>query len=399
MSRTRGLMVMVMVVASLAGTAHADPARDLELEIEGALTEGAVGDALTASEQAIAKYPQRAETWYQRGSALFQAARMREAADAFRQALKRRRDWPDATAKLATATWLLGDPEAAHEMVLPALRRAPKHDELRRLDEALDMDVACRKNFWRSLDEKSPQWAAQHFLLDLKQGEYVRVLTSDIDAPLLDRWLPGGAQTNVRTAVDDLVAEVKGSLAEQMPVPDLIGFVVTDEVRMEGERAKVGVNVLVQVKAAPPLLETLRSMGDSGFGLFLLKGGFAEMLRSLEPAQRAETLAALAEGYTLLAPIFIELVPRAGAWKVVDVTVAPLGSLSLAALMDAEAKKRAAPPPAAAPVARVAAPPKPPVQAASGAGLDRSRIALMIGGGLVAAVIAFFVFRRLLRGR
>jgi hypothetical protein len=39
------------------------------------------------------------------------------------------------------------------------------------------------------------------------------------------------------------------------------------------------------------------------------------------------------------------------------------------------------------------------VQAASGAGLDRSRIALMIGGGLVAAVIAFFVFRRLLRGR
>jgi len=43
MSRSGG--VMVMVVVSLAGTAHADPARDLELEIEGALTEGAVGDA------------------------------------------------------------------------------------------------------------------------------------------------------------------------------------------------------------------------------------------------------------------------------------------------------------------------------------------------------------------
>ncbi|HEY8142443.1 MAG TPA: hypothetical protein VIG06_07220, partial [Kofleriaceae bacterium] len=130
-----------------------------------------------------------------------------------------------------------------------------------------------------------------------------------------------------------------------------------------------------------------------------LKGGFAEMLRSLEPAQRAETLAALAEGYTLLAPIFVEMVPRAGAWKVVDVTIAPLDSLSLASLMDAEAKKRAAPPPAAAPAPPVASPPKPAVQEASGSGLDRSRVALMIGGGLVAAVIAFFVFRRMLRGR
>lgn len=155
----RTVCLALVVVVTLARTAAADPARDLELEIEGALTEGAVGDALTASEQAIAQYPQRAETWYQRGSALFQAARMREAADAFRQALKRRRDWPDATVKLATAVWLLGDPDTAHELVLPALRRAPKHDELRRLDEALDMDLACRKNFWRSLDEKSPQWA------------------------------------------------------------------------------------------------------------------------------------------------------------------------------------------------------------------------------------------------
>src|SRR6185503_7932720 len=183
-----------------------------------------------------------------------------------------------------------------------------------------------RRNFWRRLDEKSPQWAAQHFLLDLMQGEYVRLLTSDIDAPLLDRWLPAGGKTNLRTAVDDLVAGMKRSVAEQVPVPDLIGFVVSDDVRMEGERAKVGVNVLVQVKAAPPLLETLRSMGDSGFGLLLLKGRFAEMLRSLEPAQREETLTALAEGYTLLGAIFVEMVPRGSTWKVVDVTVGSLDS-------------------------------------------------------------------------
>jgi hypothetical protein len=294
---------------------------------------------------------------------------------------------------------LLGDPEAAHELVLPALRRAPKHDELRRLDDALDMDVACRKNFWRSLDEKSPQWAAQHFLLDLKQGEYVRVLTGDIDAPLLDRWLPGGAQTDVRTAVDELVAQVASSLAERALVPHLLGFLVTDDVQMDGERAKVGVNLLVEVKAAPPLLETLRKASDTGLGMLLIQGSFGELLRSLDPAQREKTLSALAEGLTVLRPIFVELVPRAGAWKVVDVKVDTLGSLSLAALMDAEAKKRAAPPPAAAPAAPVARPPAPPVQAASGAGLDRGRIALMIGGGLVAAVIAFFVFRRLLRGR
>lgn len=397
MSRTAGLMAIL--VASLTGTAHADPARDLELEIEGALTEGAVGDALTASEQAIAKYPQRAETWYVRGSALYEAARMREAADAFRQALKRRRDWPDATVKLATATWLLGDPEAAHELVLPALRRAPKHDELRRLDEGLDMDVACRKNFWRTLDEKSPQWAAQHFLLDLKQGEYVRVLTSDIDAPLLNRWLPGGAQTNVRTAVDELVAQVASSLAERALVPHLIGFVVSDDVQMDGERAKVGVNLLVEVKAAPPLLETLRKASDTGLGMLLIQGSFGELLRSLDHAQREKTLSALAEGLTVLRPIFIELVPRAGTWKVVDVKVAPLGSLSLASLMDAEAKKRTAPPPTAAPTPAVAPPPAPAVPASSGTGLDRNRVALMIVGGLVAAVIAFFVFRRLLRGR
>src|SRR4029079_7282650 len=110
-----------------------------------------------------------------------------------------------------------------------------------------------------------------------------RVLTTDLDAPLLDRWLPAGGKTDVRTAVGDLVAGVKRSLAEQSLVPTLIGFVVSDDVRMSGERARVGVNVLIEVKPAPPLLETLRSMGESGFGLLLLKGRFAEMLRSLEP--------------------------------------------------------------------------------------------------------------------
>lgn len=400
----RTLLATFLLCALGRGAVAGDAGGDLELEIDGAITEGAYGDALTLSEEAIQTYPARPRVWYLRGVALFEVARMREAADAFRQALRRQRDWPDATAKLATATWLLGDAEAAHALVVPALRRAPRHDELRQLREGLDMDVRCRRDFWRSgLDEKSPQWAAQHFLLDLKQGEYVRVLTSDIDSELLDRWLPGGGRTNVRTAVDELVSQVGRSLANQTLVPDLIGFAVSDEVRMEGQRAKVGVNVLLRVHATPELVAMLRDMGNSALSVFWLKGRFGEMLRALEPAQREKTLAALAEGYTLLGPIFVELVPRGEAWKVVDVTVPHLSSLSLAGLMDSEAKKRALPASvAAAPAVGATAAPSaaatpPPEEAAS---LDRSRLALMGAGGLVAGFLVFFLLRwRLKRSR
>jgi hypothetical protein len=136
-----------------------------------------------------------------------------------------------------------------------------------------------------------------------------------------------------------------------MPVPDLIGFVVTDDVRMEG----------------------------------------------LEPAQREKTFAALAEGYTLLGAIFVDMTPRGSEWKVVDVTVPSFDSLSLAGLMDAEASKWKAArtpgvTPPAAPSPPVAAKPEPEEPRS----LDRSRVAVMVGGGLVAAVIAFFVLRWLL---
>lgn len=207
----------------------------------------------------------------------------------------------------------------------------------------------------------------------------------------------------MRTAVDELVPQVGRSLANQTLVPDLIGFAVSDEVRMEGQRAKVGVNVLLRVHATPELVAMLRDMGNSALSVFWLKGRFGEMLRALEPAQREKTLAALAEGYTLLGPIFVELVPRGEAWKVVDVTVPHLSSLSLAGLMDSEAKKRALPASvAAAPAVGATAAPSaaatpPPEEAAS---LDRSRLALMGAGGLVAGFLVFFLLRwRLKRSR
>ncbi len=396
--------LIVALLCTLSGAAAAgDSAEEIEQEIDGAITEGAYSDALELSEQAIQEHPERARTWILRGTILAEVGRMREAAAAFAESM-RRKPSAEATAGQAMATWMAGRDQTtatwvadrdqkAGDLVARGLRRWPKDSELRRIRGALDIDEGCR-HMAGDFEHETPQYAAQRFMLDLKNREYLRVLTDHVDPALSRRWLPADGKTDVRVGVDELAAEVGRSLAQQTLVPRLIGFVVSDQIEMDGPRARVGVNVLVEAHAEPELLQSLRQAGDSALSAFWLQGKWGDVMRDLTPAQRELTLAAMAEGYTLLAPIYVELAPQEGGWKVVDVVVPSLDSLRLAPLLDAEAKKRSAPapappPPAPAPAARPAA-------ADDSATPSRSRLLVMLGGGLAAAAVAFFLLRWLL---
>jgi tetratricopeptide (TPR) repeat protein len=396
----------ILLLWSLAAPAHAsDTAEEIEQEIDGALTEGAYRDALELSEEAIQQHPERARTWFLRGTVLAEVGRAREAAAAFAQSV-RRKPTAQATAAQAMATWMAGRDQAtatwigdrdqeADDIVTRALRRWPKDSDLRRVREALHIVDGCR-HMAGDFAHETPQYVAERFMLDLKNREYLRVLTNHIDPPLSDRWLPQARKGDIRVAVEDFTTDVARSLGHQTLVPRLIGFVVSDQIEMNDPRARVGVNVLVEAHAEPELLQSLRQAGDSALSAFWLKGKWGDVMRDLTPEQRELTLSAMAEGYTLVAPIFVELVPRDGSWKVVDVVIPSLDSLRLASLLDAEAARRASPPPSpAAPApARSALAKRPsPDDSDTPSG---SRLLVMLGGGLAAAVIAFLVLRWLL---
>ena len=72
---------------------------------------------------------------------------------------------------------LAGADVEAYQLVTRALRRSPKRPELLGLRRMLDLDEACRHLESGDAEPGSPEHFAWRFMIDLKNREFLRVLT------------------------------------------------------------------------------------------------------------------------------------------------------------------------------------------------------------------------------
>lgn len=288
--------------------------------IERYLEEERHGDALRASELAVREEPRSATLWHLRGQVLRSVFRFEEAIAALERSLELDPEAPEVVADVALIELLVGRGAEAAARLRAARRRWPANPELRYADDLVDMVRQALRDWWRKqLEPGSPQQFAQEVMLALYHERYLEVLLSRTDPAAVDRWIETGPHVNLRAAAARLIPLVGEEIRRHSGVASLDGFVVSDEVTQRGDHVRVGVNAVFRVQASEDLLELAGRAADDPLARLIDGGPWITMLRGLPPADRAHTVAALRAGFRLPGALHLELVQRAGAWKLVDI--------------------------------------------------------------------------------
>lgn len=322
-------MLALLIAVAMAGDVAASPEQVLAL-----LDAGKYSHALREGKQAVELAPGSARAHHAYGVVLRAVFRRGEAVRELERARTLAPDDGDIAVELGWALAETGKLDRARALAAVAVTRWP--DKAADLQAWLEREKRIRNGPDRAFPPGSPSEFVARVMRKLTDRKIEEVLRDDFDPGFVDRWASDGKVSS--SGRDQFIAgmarEMEKVMAQRSHGARLHGYEIAPEAAERDGRTYVSVGLLIDSRPTAAQLEMFeRAAADPSLPL-PMDENLGKVLRGLDPADRAATLAALGTHIASSdVAVEFELGGRTGAWTITDV-IETAGGLRLSRIME-----------------------------------------------------------------
>lgn len=311
------------ISADAAAGSGAGDADSAVLEVEKALSSGALGRALARGRAAAEDFPSDGRVRTALGDALVATLFFEEAATEYERARALGSDTPELAAAWASALWSGGRGVRAREVISAARTRWPEQSLLDDLWSGMETDRRLRGGERTAHPEGSAPDFVAGLARKLERGALMEIVGADLDEGFLRAWQAGGLDLT-GSSREAFVRGVADSLRKALESGErrIVGYDVDPGTTERDGRTFVTMSVLVEGKWGASQLSMVERAIDEPRLRSVVDPGLLHVMRELGPDDRRRLLDLMrTRTAPNMATVEFELVKKANEWKLADARV------------------------------------------------------------------------------